>query len=153
LFAVSAQASYKLVEAKAHQKDYAGTIEGVDRFLKKYSKSDLLGDALTLAGTAAMDSNQNDLAIKYFSRLIREAPNSKSVKDALLARARIEEGRYSLMSAAGDYRAYMKLEAKSDPDLQKKILELIWIDGDRLALKAALSSKDLCNAATQLECE
>jgi hypothetical protein len=154
LYAVSADASYKLVEEKAHQKNYPDTIAGVDRFLKTYAKSTHLGDALTLAGTAALESHQDLLAMKYFSRLIAELPNSSAAKDALNARAHIEESNYRLGEAAMDYRAYLKLAGgKPDPAIQKKILALIWVNGDWSGLKNALTSKDLCTEDTSVECE
>jgi TolA-binding protein len=156
LFSVSADASYKLIEEKAKQKNYPDTLAGIDRFLKTYSKSERLGDALVLAGTASMESHQDQLAMKYFSRLIHDLPNSKAVKDALMARAQLEESSYLLMNAAMDYQAYLKYGERSDATkdgaLQKKILALMWISGDWAALKSALAEKDLCNSDTETEC-
>ena len=123
LFSVSADASYKLIEEKAKQKNYPDTLAGVDRFLKTYSKSARLGDALTLAGTAALESHQDKLAVKYFSRLIEDLPNSSGAKDALNARAHIHESNYQLGEAAMDYRAYLKVSgAKPDPAIQRRFL-------------------------------
>jgi TolA-binding protein len=158
LFAVSADASYKLIEEKAKQKNYADTITGVDRFLLSYAKSERLGDALVLAGTASVESKQDELAVKYFTRLIAEVPHSKSLTDAFNARAQIEENHYQYNEAAKDYLAYLKASqsaGKPDPAMQRKILALIWIDGDWSALKSALANSQLCDAAlegTQKEC-
>jgi len=164
LFVVSADASYKLIEVQAHAKNYPETIKLADKFLKRYDKSERFADTLVLAGSASLESQQPDLAYKYFTRLINEAPNSASIRDALLARASIEESKYALADASRDYLTYLKLppadpkeDAKKNTDkrvaLQKKILAFDWINADWPALKERLESKDFCSEALALECE
>ncbi len=109
LLSVAADASYKLIEIQAHAKNYPETLKLADAFLKKYDKSERFADTLVLAGAASLESQQPELAYKYFTRLIKEAPNSSSVRDALLARASIEESKYNLADAGRDYLMYLKL--------------------------------------------
>jgi TolA-binding protein len=166
LFTVSADASYKLVEVQAHAKNYPETLKLADAFLKKYSKSERFADTLVLAGGASLESQQPDLAYKYFTRLINEAPNSSSIRDALLARASIEENKYALADAGRDYLTYLKLPtpgASNSPGvpkdtdkqvaLKKKILAFAWINADWPALKDQLESKNFCSEGLATECD
>jgi hypothetical protein len=161
LFVASADASYKMVENQAHLKNYPETLKMADAFLKKYKTSDRFSDTLVLAGATALESKQSDLAFQYFTRLINEAPKSSSLKDALLARASIEESRYALSDASRDYSTYLKLSAvvvpgatpskdpKKDQEqriaLEKKILAYTWINGNWADLKTAIESKEVCS--------
>jgi TolA-binding protein len=162
LFTASADASYKMVENQAHLKNYPETLKMADAFLKKYKTSDRFSDTLVLAGATALESKQQDLAFQYFTRLINEAPKSSSLKDALLARASIEESRYALSDASRDYATYLKLAAIPNTDknapakdpkkeleqriaLEKKILAYTWINGNWADLKTAIESKEVCS--------
>jgi TolA-binding protein len=162
LFTASADAAYKMVENQAHLKNYPETLKMADAFLKKYKASERFSDTLVLAGATALESKQPDLAFQYFTRLINEAPKSSALKDALLARASIEESRYELSDASRDYSTYIKLAALPNADksapakdpkkeldqrvaLEKKILAYTWINGNWAELKTAIESKEICS--------
>jgi TolA-binding protein len=170
LYTASADASYKMIEVHSHaksddkspEKNYADTLSLADDFLKKYKNSDRFSDTLVLAGAVAMQAKKPELALQYFTRLINDAPKSAAIRDALLARAAIEEGRYDTASASRDYNLYLKLpntipntsqNASKDPKneteqrvaLEKKILAYMFINANWADLKASLDSKDVCS--------
>lgn len=160
LFAVAADAFYKQIEIKFHDRDYKGTLKWSDEFLKRYSASARLGDTLALAGSAALENIERKRAIAYFTRLINEVPNSSNVPTALLARASLEDDHYLFAAAAADYQAYIahmandkSADAKQLNGLRKKALILTWLSGDRAAVQAALASKTLCTEKTAADCE
>ncbi|MBC7691519.1 MAG: hypothetical protein H7222_07095 [Methylotenera sp.] len=156
LFSVAADAFYKKVETAYAAKDYGNTLKLSERFLKLYSKSARLPETLTLAGGAALASQDKVKADEYYSRLIAEAPQSTTVSNAYLARASIAEEKYSFRDAAHNLKEYLRTAtpAPKDPNaIRRRILMLSWLSNDSLELKTALESKALCTEALASECD
>ncbi|MDR3607393.1 MAG: tetratricopeptide repeat protein [Oligoflexia bacterium] len=163
---VAADCLYKRIEGNyaaagkdpKPEKRYAEVLSDIDEFLKDYSTSERVSDALNLAGSAALAAGDRDRAIGYFGRLIKAAKgdskNPGRLTDALLARAAIEEDEYIFVAAAVDYRSLIETNsAKKSDDLRKKTLALSYLSGDDKILKETLASKAICTESLADECE
>jgi tetratricopeptide (TPR) repeat protein len=160
LYAVAADASYKMIEELHRKSDYKGTMKAADEFLKKYPTSKRLADTLAIAGSAAMAADEKPKASEYFTRLIKDVPKADSVGTALLARAAISEERYQFASAANDYRSYLglppsliKLKSSEIDKLRRKTLAITWLSSNSQELRAAVDSKGICGEDLVLDCE
>ena len=160
LFTVAADSSYKIMEKSYVAKDFPTTLQKVETFLKHYAASDRFADTLFLAGSAALESKNADLADKYFARLIAEAPKSGSVRAALLNRAKIAEDRLHFADAARTFKQYLRMpavdgEAKTANAgaIREKALTYAWLSGDQGELRDSLSQKTLCSNAEDALCD
>jgi TolA-binding protein len=160
LFAVAADASYKMIEDLHRKSDFKGTMRASDEFIKKYGNSKRLADTLAIAGAAAMSAHEKQRAAEYFSRLIKDTPKAESVGSALLARASISEELYQFNLAANDYRSYLalppsliKLRSSELEKLKRKTLAMTWLAGNGLELRATLDFKGICDEDLAVECE
>lgn len=160
LFAIAADASYKLIETAFKENKFDDALDQSEDFLKTYAKSTRLEDVLFLAGEAAVKIDDKPKSEAYFSRLIQEFPNSDNAGPALLARARQQEERFELERAAADYVRYLQLSKLSPqgkfkpiPGLKEKILRILWLNGSAEALSPLLAKKEFCDDALAAQCQ
>ena len=161
LYKLAADSFYKIMEEKHKEKDYSTTLKYAEEFINKYKNSDRYPDVLSLSGNAALELKDKKSANKYFTQLIKESPHSENVANAILARANIEEERYSFSQAATDYKLFLSLpqaqqakikDLKQD-DLRKKILVLSWLSENPGELTSTLETKSVCVESIQEDCE
>ena len=160
LHAVAGDAFYKRIELKSKEGKNAEVMQLSDEFNQHYETSARVGDSLILAGTAALNSSEPKVAMKYFTMLLETSPDSENAGQALLHRATLQENSYAFSGAAYDYQAFLGLpaavlkKAKGDLDpIRKKLLMLTWLSGDEEQLGKAVRSSLVCTESTTAECE
>lgn len=80
---------YSEIVAAYQSQDEIGLKSRMQKFMTKHAKSSFADNVLYLAGRQALDNKNYGEALKYFSRVLAEYPNSNKVVSAQFAKAMV----------------------------------------------------------------
>ena len=137
---LAADFSYKIAEASFQSKNYAAALMQTKVLQEKFRKSERSVDGILLTARIYLAMDNKASAQIFFSKLIKEFPQSKERGPALLNRAMLSEEVYDFKSAVEDYKAYLAVSSgpssqgkeskdKNTLDLSKRIYFLQWVNG------------------------
>ncbi len=158
LATLSADTYFKVMEEKYTDNDYKAVLNMAEKIDTHYSKSNRRADFYNLVGRSALAAQQDDQAMIYFAKLVKEDPKSTHINSVLLLQAQNNESKYEFKRAATNYIQYLSLgkvkaTAQELRNLREKVVSLAWLSGESAFQKQVLRNDRICASDIAKKCE